>query len=211
MLAMEPLGLTFRLVAVVLPVALYFLLLGLLNSRRRPQLLTGRRDFILLTAALSPLVLMPVAEMLGLSLLHVGLSAIALLAGVALLAPRGRSWVIYNLPPGQIRGILSRSLDSSGLSSKPAGSAFALDAGGLLRISHFPLLRNVTLRLDGASPETAARVEEALTASLGRCRAETSPMAVALLLVATAMMLAPLTLVAQQMPTIVRLITDLVH
>ena len=34
-----------RIVTVVMPVAVYFLILGLLNSRRHPQLLTGRRDF----------------------------------------------------------------------------------------------------------------------------------------------------------------------
>jgi len=51
-----------RVAAVVVPVAVYFLVLGLLNSRRHPQLLRARRDFLLLIAALCPLFVLPVLE-----------------------------------------------------------------------------------------------------------------------------------------------------
>ena len=53
------LGSTVRVATVVVPVAVYFLILGLLNSRRRPQMLSGRLDFALMITALSPLFLVP--------------------------------------------------------------------------------------------------------------------------------------------------------
>jgi hypothetical protein len=43
MAGIEQLGISLRIAMVVVPVALYFLILGLLNSRPCPQLLRGRR------------------------------------------------------------------------------------------------------------------------------------------------------------------------
>ncbi|MGB2822184.1 MAG: hypothetical protein WBF17_14465, partial [Phycisphaerae bacterium] len=62
---MPDLGVSLRIATVVVPVALYFLVLGLLNSRPRPQLLRGRRDFALLIVALSPLFVLPVLHWAG--------------------------------------------------------------------------------------------------------------------------------------------------
>ena len=44
----EQTALFLRLVTVLIPMGMYFLLLGLLNSHQHPQLLSGRRDFTLL-------------------------------------------------------------------------------------------------------------------------------------------------------------------
>ena len=211
MLGLEQLGFALRLAAVVLPVAAYFLVLGLLNSRRRPQLLSGRQDFILLTATLSPLFISPIVMALGLPLLHVLLATAVVCGAAYLLMPRRPCWVIYNLSAEQTRQLVARCLSGAGLEARPVGQNLRLPDGGTLRISGFTLLRNVTIRLDQAKPSTARQLEQSLTESLARCRAETSPMAVTLLLVATGMLMAPLALVVQQMPTIVRLLTDLTH
>ena len=53
MLGLEQYGLPLQVAAVVIPAAVYFLLLGLLNSQRTPQLLRSRTDFILLILAFS--------------------------------------------------------------------------------------------------------------------------------------------------------------
>ncbi|MEI7838116.1 MAG: hypothetical protein WCK05_17070, partial [Planctomycetota bacterium] len=61
----EQTALFLRLVTILIPLGVYFLLLGVLNSRRHPQLLSGRRDFTLLLAAFSPMLLLPVLSALA--------------------------------------------------------------------------------------------------------------------------------------------------
>lgn len=196
-LGMEYLEGLFRVATIVVPVALYFFLLGLLNTRTRPQLLTGRQDFALLTIALSPLILSPLMALLGGG--SAGLAgSIGVLATTAfLLRPRGHSWVMYNLSLPHARKAAEEALQRAGL-----------DAEGL-DISSVPVLRNVSLRLDGISDNQAMGFERNLASSLQTVSAEPLPAAVGLLLVATAMLVAPLALMAQQMPQIVRLLTDL--
>jgi len=242
MLGFEQLTFTLRLTAIVLPVALYFLVLGLLNSRKHPQLLTSRQDFALLMTTMSPLVLVPV-----LGLLHggwgVGLAAV-LLGGLGVLLltdPRGGPWVIYNLSSDQAFDVTQRCLTRLGVTAirtatgmefveptdaadranhtdtriaHTAGAAAGNVAGPkrvVLDIRPFPLLRNVSLRLRNASPPFAIRFREELSRQLAAMEAPTTPMAMSLLIVATAMMIAPLTMVVQKAPELVRLLTDLGH
>jgi hypothetical protein len=72
----------------------------------------------------------------------------------------------------------------------------------------FPLLRNVTVRLEDA-PGQASPLADALQAELGTLEADSPPSAVALLMVATAMLIAPLALATPQAGEIVRLLSDL--
>jgi hypothetical protein len=212
LLGMEQIEASLRIVTSVAPVALYFLLLGLLNTRRHPQLLSGRQDSALLTLAISPLIIAPVIHWLG-GGLHTALACGLLLAGgVWLLSPRGRTWVIYNLPASNVRRTVQRILTSLGVATKPTGAGLAFEnSDGGVDISHFPILRNVTLRLSGGDEELWAAFEAKLHAQLLRVESEPSPMAVTLLLVATAMIVAPLTLMVHHAPEIVRLLTDLLQ
>jgi len=212
MLGSEYLDIWARVATVVVPVAIYFLVLGLLNSRRHPQLLTGRRDFALLIAALSPLFALPALSLIGVSLPSVVGVVAAVAAGILLLAPKGGSWVVYNIPPDQARRAIDSALDQAGMPHSPAGRGFRLHGGnGFVQVSDFPLLRNVSIRLRGADEQLARRFEERLGRIVAGLEAETSPMAVALLLVATAMLVAPLSMVAHRAGEIVRLLTDLLH
>ncbi|RPI59765.1 MAG: hypothetical protein EHM48_08370, partial [Planctomycetaceae bacterium] len=122
MLAMENLGFAMRLTTVVAPVGIYFLVLGLLNSRRHPQLLSGRQDFSLLFISLSLLFLLPLASYVGLSMTGAVLLALALAAVVFFLSPQDRMWVIYNLPRMEARSAIARSLRAMNVD-------FADDAG----------------------------------------------------------------------------------
>lgn len=199
-----------QIAMVAVPVAVYFLLLGLLNSRSRPQLLSGRQDFTILIVALSPLFVLPVLRCWGLSAVT-ALGAIAAVAAAAvLLGPRGNTWVIYNLPSRQARQALARALESLGLGFHDCPDGVGLDDGrGQIRLGSFSLLRNTSVRLTADDPDLAARLELALARTLADCRVETSPMAMALLLVATAMLVAPLALMAHQAPELVRQLTNL--
>ena len=207
----EHFGIPLRTASVVVPVALYFLVLGLLNSRKRPQVLTGRVDFALLILALSPLFLIPILNCVGPSPLALVISAAALIAAILILAPRGRTWVIYNIPAQDCADIVARALGRCGIESTPCPQGMLLPAhNATVRLSRFNFLRNVTVRLEGGSDQFAADFANAIAGGMGRVSAVTSPMAMGLLLVATGMLVAPLALVANHVPEMVRLITDLI-
>jgi hypothetical protein len=196
--------------AVVAPVALYFLVLGLLNSRAHPQLLSGRMDFAILTIAISPLLLLPMLNWLGLSPAFAA-AAIAVVGGGALvLVPRGQTWVLYNVQGEQARTAVASALRRMGLEAQFQGGAYLLDGARVL-VSGFSPLRNATIRLLGGDKTLARRFERALWDVLRGYEVQASPMAVSLLLVAVAMLVAPLALVAHRVPEIVRLLTDLIH
>jgi len=209
MIADGTIGASTQIAAVVVPVAVYFLILGLLNSRSRPQLLSGRLDFALLIVALGPLFVLPVLRCWGLSA-PVVLSAVGAVAAVAMLVPRPNTWVIYNLRATDARDAVERALRSIAVDFRANATGFAFsNRDGRLRIGEFPLLRNVTVRLDTDDDRLGAKFESALGLALADYRTEASPMAVSLLLVATAMLVAPLAMVAHRLPEIVRLLTNL--
>lgn len=210
MLAGDAFGASAQIATVVVPVAVYFLVLGLLNSRPHPQLLSGRLDFALLTAAISPLFVLPVLGYFGISLLSLATAVALLVLGISLLVPRGRTWVVYNLRGSEARGAVAAALQRMGLDFQPRPDGYGLaDRQGFVRINEFAPLRNVSVRLDGGDARLARQFEQALGQVLRSYRVQTSPMAVSLLLVATAMLVAPLTLMAHRVPEIVRLLTDL--
>lgn len=214
-LGSEQFAFAMRVVTVVVPVAIYFLILGLFNSRRHPALLSGRVDFALLVMALSPLFVLPALMALGLTLWTAGIAVLATGLVIHLMSPAHQTWVIYNLSGPQARQAVARSLQSLGLAfeEKPYGFVIGSTANGsaVLRLSQFPLLRNVTLRLEGGQPAQARDFEQAMARTLSKAESETSPMAVALLLVATGMLVAPLSMFVQHVPTLVRLVADLIR
>jgi hypothetical protein len=212
MIGIDYSGFSVNLAGVVVPVALYFLVLGLLNSRRRPQLLTARQDFILLIVALCPLVLLPLLGWLDMSWAGALAATAALAGGVALAAPRGHAWVIYNIPSHQAQEVVERALRSLHADFAPAPGGFRVaDGNTAVKITAFAPLHNVSIRLADSDAAFARRFEQAVGQTLAACEAPVSPMAVTLLLVATTMLMAPLAMMAQRVPELVRLLSDLIH
>jgi hypothetical protein len=211
MLAGLQLEFALRITTMIAPVATYFLILGLQNTRRHPQILSARLDFALLISALSPLFIVPILHYVGLSSMSLALAVAAVGAAVVLLAPRGRVWVVYNVSAGQADDAATRALRALGDPWRRMDGAYhVIDGSGSIRISGFPLLRNVSVHVTG-SKEWADRASRELSGALGQMPAETSPSAVAVLLVATAMFVAPLTLIAHQAGEIARILTDLLN
>lgn len=209
-----------RIATIMAPVALYFLLLGLLNTRRCPQFLSGRQDFAMLMVALSPLALGPIMYYFGGGAVTLLVAAAVLAGGIFYLAPRGRTWVIYNLTLDDgCRAILD-VLDDMGETARQSGSRIEIglptprlrqagDGRAVIEISSFPVLRNISLKLVGGSEDFWRDFEARLAERLERLNVEPSPMAVTLLLVATAMIVAPTALMVHHAPEIVRILTDL--
>ncbi len=210
MLANEHLGLVIRIATAVVPVAVYFLVLGLLNSRKHPQMLSGRTDFAMLILAISPTFVLPVLNWVGVSMVAVIVSAVGAGLIVAMLSPRGHGWVIYNMPLSGIRRIVSDALRVAGVNFRQTSSGFLLDDGTSIEVSGFPFLRNVSVRLHDGDDKLAHILETTLARNLATIPAETSPAASALLLIAIAMLVVPLTLMAGRLPEMVRILTDLI-
>ncbi|HUS47213.1 MAG TPA: hypothetical protein VM098_03775 [Phycisphaerae bacterium] len=210
MIATEYLITSLRIATVAVPVGVYFLILGLLNSRKHPQLLTGRQDFALLIAAISPLFVLPVLQHVGISPWTVAAAAAGVAGLILLLAPRGRAWVIYNLSQADARKAVARALSRIGMAFEESNKGFSLsEAKGFVEVGGFPLLHNVSVRLRGADKRTSARFEQALAPVVACVETETNPAGISLLLVATAALAAPFVMIAQEVPEIVRLLTDL--
>ena len=211
MTSIADIAISTRVATLMGPVAVYFLVLGLLNTRRRPQMLTGRTDFALLIAALSPLVFLPVLRFLGGSPL-IALAIAVLLAGMVLALSPSRSWVVYNISAYAAADAVAAALGKLGVDFARSAEGFVVEAEGItITVGGFPLLRNATIRLRGADRRFTRAFQAALAVRLAAMECQPSPMAISMLLVAVIMLAAPLALMAQDAPQIVRLLTDLLH
>lgn len=205
------LDMAIRVATVVVPVALYFLILGLLNTRRTPQVLGGRLDFGLLITAMSPVLIVPVLHTIGVSATSVAAACGVMACGILLLAPRGQTWVVYNASVDEAERAVESALRILGGTWRNTGGIFHMDGGTeTVHVTHFPLLRNVSVRFDGCE-DRGAKFARALTLALARVPAEPSAMAVALLVVAMVMMVAPLAMMTNQAGEIVRIVTGMLN
>jgi hypothetical protein len=190
----------------------YFLLLGLLNSQRTPQLLRSRTDFILLILAFSPLFVMPLLISLGAASWTFA-AVLALVAlGTMFMAPSAKGhWVIYNITLPEVLRCAERALRGLDISFRREGRRLILDGRDVtVSFGTLPLLRNVSITAEGAGlPGFDAAFADALGRQLGTIQAETTPMAAAFLFLSIVMLVTPLSFVAERMPEMVRLIGGL--
>ena len=213
MLGIGQMSLLVQVAAVVVPVALYFFLLGLLNSRSAPQLVRGRTDFICLIAAFSPIFCVPVLRCFGASAWAVVGVLGVLVATAALLGPaRAGNWVIYNIAlPDAVRAA-ERALQAMGLTFGRSGRQIVLEGmDAKVSFTSLPVLRNVSLTAEGEDAAWLQKdFEHRLGEQLNTVHAGATAMASAFLMVSTAMLVAPMALFADRVPEMVRLLTDLV-
>ncbi|MCK4625773.1 MAG: hypothetical protein KAV00_10715 [Phycisphaerae bacterium] len=214
MLGSEQMSLTIQVAVIVAPVAVYFLLLGLLNSQPNPQIISARSDFILLNAAFAPVFCVPVLNYFAASVWAIPAVIGMLLAGAVALAPRRASnWVVYNITlPAALRAA-ERSLMAMGEPFDRRNRSILLKGKDLvLKFSAMPLLRNVSISVEGDdATDFGKKFEGLITAQLEGIPTVATPMAVTFLLIATAMLITPVGLLADRMPEMVRIITDLIR
>ena len=152
---------TLIMVANVAPIALYFLILGLVNSHARPYLISSRSDFIALTIALAPVLMWPVPSFVQAGMvwpLIVGL----LLAAVAffLLLPRhDAGFVIYNISEARCMRIVGEAMRRLGLRGRWDGGTWRSEGDDFrVHLGKVAMLRNVTLHVEGDPSPTADAV-----------------------------------------------------
>ena len=207
----EQVNLTVLTTAAIAPAAVYFLLLGLLNSQPRPQLLSGRTDFVLLNAAFLPVFCVPLVQAFGAATWVLPAAIGALIVLAMLLAPPRGNWSVYNISPGEALRAGERALREMGEPFRRRGRRLVLTRrDACIRLASMPLLRHVSISIQRADAEFVRRFEQHLAEQLGRVATVASPVASALLVIATVMLVTPLGLLANRMPEMVRIITDLV-
>lgn len=197
------------LVGSTAPVALYFLVLGLVNSHRRPYLISSRADFIALTSVLVPVLLWPVPTLAraGLMwLLLVGLALAAVLF-VWMLVTAGEGFVIYNVSEGRCVRLLEESLRRLGLTGRWRGRTWRADSGNVtIHLRGFSLLRNVTLHIDvqaGDHAHTVRRLGAELDRRLASVAQLPSTMGACLVTIGIALMILPMWMVGRHIHNLV--------
>jgi len=198
-------------ITVVVPVAIYFLILGLLNSRKSPQLLTGLEDSLLLVGCGVLLAVPTILSFFGATGLAITIGLAVVGTAACLFRSRSRVWVIYNLPAVCADKLVEDVLKAMGKPFIRDGDQFLLAGNGRVEVSSFALLRSVSVRLHECDEQLRRQFGEILGRATARMSAETSPGAMALLLVAMAMLVAPLTVAAHKAGEIARFISDLLQ
>lgn len=181
----------FRLCLALGPVAVYLLLLGMLNSFRRPFLVSGTRDTATLGVAVSGLVIvgpldlfMPVPAAIAFGPyiwgLLVGLYVLSLILVLLVQRPR---LVIYNISPDELRPVLADLVHRLDDDARWAGdSLFLPNLGIQLHLEGPTSMRNVSLLAVGAkqNPQGWRKLELTLKVALRDLEVSRNPRAISL-------------------------------
>ncbi len=153
-----------RLAIAFVPLAAYFLLLGVLNARRRPFLTSGGSDLAALGAALSGVVLIGPIELFRHERVSADLGSYVWLfllgfywlwVGLAVLLSRPRL-VIYNISEEELRPVLAETARILDPQARWAGDCLYLPKLGVqLHLESFDLMRHVSLVAGGTRQNLA--------------------------------------------------------
>jgi len=145
------------------PLAVYFLGLGLVNSRARPCLVNARTDFVLLAIALIPIIICPVVTFIEYAQFWLAvLLVLAVTILFAVLLPKQNAgWVIYNIDPECCRRRLERTCKKLGWELEWGEDDLYIRAIDMkVSFSVLPWLRNVTIYLHNSVGEPHRACEQ---------------------------------------------------
>lgn len=151
----------FRFSIAVGPLAIYLILLGYVNLRRKPLVTTGTRDTALLAFAVLGMVsigpmelFMPLEAVARFQhagivwLLLLGFYGLCVTLFILLSRPR---LIVYNVSAGQLRPILADLAARLDPSARWAGDSLVMPQYGVqLHLESFAVMRTVTLKSNGA-------------------------------------------------------------
>jgi hypothetical protein len=206
--------LVLKLALNIAPPALYFVILGLVNSQFRPSLITSRRDWLALMVVFFPVMLYPALWLATSGYVPAG--AIVLLlgaAGVYLTLPKFDSgWVVYNCSRADVVRSLLAAMDDIGIDyDLRDDDRIYLPASDIeLELSGLPILRNTTITIlsKGVTSEVVEQIEISLRQRLEGIECAMNPSGPAMLLGGTAMLVLPLLMMVHHMDAFVRVVSD---
>ncbi len=190
---------SFRLCVAFGPLAMYLLLLGLINLSRRPFIVTGARDLAALGVGVSGLMivgpielLMPQQTMRGLTpyvwLVLVSMYGLSVTLAILLSRPR---LTIYNISPTAFRPVLAQAIETLDPEGRWAGSSLVLPRLEIeLHVESSSAMRNVSLVANGDNENLAGwrRLEGVLAAYLKPQEVRPNPWGIGLVMASLAML-----------------------
>lgn len=207
----------FELSVTLVPVATYFLILGVVSSRPHPSLVRARSDFLILTAVFAPVILWRIP-----ALLREGVAGWCVLGLVAvaggylfsrLLPDRFSGWTVYNVSTGRLRRSIERALDSLGWAWKQAGPNYVADGSLRVTLSGIAFLRSATIHVTRKdAPLDEQRYEQlhhALGDELQQHAMLPSATGSCLLLLGVTVLIVPLWMMSRHMDAVVELMQRL--
>jgi hypothetical protein len=191
---------TTELLIAALPLAMYLVLLGLVNLRRRPYVLTGAREAMLVGLALCGLAIIGPMELFFpqqaanqfgpyIWLLLIVFYLLVVMLWILIARPR---LVIYNISSAQLRAVLSEVANKLDPEARWAGDALALPRLNVqLYVDTFDVMRNVSLVSTGADQNLTnwRRLEGALRSTLREVAVPRSPRGYSFLSIGTLLLL----------------------
>ncbi len=200
-------------VGLVAPIAVYFLMLGLVNSHSRPCLVSSRSDFVSLTIVMAPLLIAPMPALANRSLWWLLPLELVLAAWgfFSMLPGRSDGWVIYNISARRCRAAIDAALRDLGWVGRWKGDAWQGDCGELT-LSSIPLLRNVTIHADWQTSRSADRLGEldrALQRRLMRIEQLPSTAGACLLVLGVALLAMPIWMMGRHIQDVVEAVVHL--
>lgn len=184
---------SFRLCVALGPLAVYLLLLGVINLSRRPLLVAGGRDLAALGIGVSGLILVGPIELLlpedainayqkYVWLLLIVMYSLCVALAALLSRPR---LTIYNLSGEQLRPVLAEAINGLDPDARWAGSSLVLPRLRVeLHVDPNPVMRNVSLAASGDEQSYAGwrQLELALAEKLKPAESPSNPWGMALAL-----------------------------
>jgi hypothetical protein len=177
---------TFELLLAAGPLAVYLILLGFVNLRRRSWVLTGSREIALVAVALSGLAIIgpmelffprTAANQFGPYIWLLLLVFYGLLIALWILLARPRL-VVYNISATQLRAVLSELAHKLDPESRWAGDSLALPKLNVqLTVDSFDVMRNVSLVATSGEQDYAhwRRLERTLRGALREVEVPRNP------------------------------------
>jgi hypothetical protein len=210
-----------KLAAVIGPIALYFLTLGLIHSQSSPYLIRARSDFIMLTLAVAPLMFAPIWLLTEQGMLWMAgvFSLVALIAFWRVLPAARTEWVVYNVGAVQCRSLLVHACRSLGWQFELDEQALHLPGQQLsVELTSMPILRTCSLQIKAAGSRSADsdahnvdvdRFIQALAAQAQRESMVPSASGAGLVIVGSGMLAIPLWYLSQNAELVVNALKQL--
>jgi hypothetical protein len=207
--------LVLKLALNIAPPALYFVILGLVNSQSRPHVISSRKDWLALIVVFSPVLLFPALWLASGGFFLTGVLAVALAGlGVYFSLPKPQSgWVIYNCSRLEVRRALFSALTEMGIDYEIINPKlihlpqYRMD----LSFSSLPLLKNTTITVHSfqSREELIDQIENCLRGNLDGVENALNPSGPAMLIAGSSMLILPLLMMVRHIDAFVRVVCDL--